>query len=133
MLVRSLPGSVVERQLQDSLSRMFPELLRFSSSSRLLEMVPEELKNAHRPSAVSAAPPPPSMQPRRKLRLIEERDNRKAQAAAAAQAAPLPVADVWDGWGDGADDEDAGSAAGRVSDADLDGSDDDLDLTEMGL
>lgn len=132
--MRSLPGSVVERQLQESLSRMFPELLRFSSSSRLLEMVPEDLKNAHRPSAVSATSPPPSMQPRRTLRLIEERDNRKAQAAAAAQAAPLPVADVWDGWGDGEDDEDAGSAGGRVSDADLDGSDDDdLDLTEMGL
>lgn len=131
--MRSLPGSVVERQLQDSLSRMFPELLRFSSSSRLLEMVPEELKNAHRPSAANAAPPPPPMQPRRKLRLIEERDKRKAQVAAAAQAAPTPVAGVWDGWGDGADDEDAGSAGGRVSDADLDGSDDDLDLTEMGL
>ena len=35
----NLPGSVVERQLQESLSRMFPELLRFSSSSRLLPLV----------------------------------------------------------------------------------------------
>jgi hypothetical protein len=44
---------VVERQLQDSMSRMFPELLRFSSSSRLLAMVPEELQQAHRPNATA--------------------------------------------------------------------------------
>jgi len=112
---------------------MFPELLRFSSSSRLLEMVPEELRNAHRPSAVNSAPPLTAMQPRRRLRLLEERDNQKAQAAAASRAAPLAVADVWGGWGDRAEDEHADSAGGWVSDADLDGSDDDLDLTEMGL
>jgi len=133
LLVRSLPGSVVERQLQESLSRMFPELLRFSSSSRLLEMVPEELKNAHRPSAVNVAPPPSAMQKRRTLRLIEERDNGKAKSAADAQAAPLPVADVWDGWGDGEEDDDVGSVGEQASDADLDESDDDIDLTEMGL
>lgn len=131
--MRSLPGSIAERQLQDSLSRMFPELLRFSSSSRLLEMVPEDLKNAHRPSAAVAAAPPPVMQKRHTLRLLEERDNRKAKAAAPQQPAPPTAADLWDGWGDGADDEGACSGDGGAPNAYLDESDDDVDLTEMGL
>jgi len=51
----NLPGSVVERELQESLSRMFPELLRFSSSSRLLPLVPDELRDAHRVDKASSS------------------------------------------------------------------------------
>jgi len=47
LFVRSLPGATVERDLQSSLSRMFPELLRFSSSSRLLALVPENIRDVH--------------------------------------------------------------------------------------
>jgi len=44
----NLPGSRTERALNASFYRMLPELLRFSSRSRLLEMIPEELKAVHR-------------------------------------------------------------------------------------
>lgn len=56
----NLPGSVVERDLQDSLSRMLPELLRFSSASRMVSLFPEEMQNAHRsePAALTAATNP---------------------------------------------------------------------------
>ena len=43
----SLPGSVRERDLHESWSRMLPELLRFSSKSNLLQLIPEELKTTH--------------------------------------------------------------------------------------
>ena len=112
---------------------MFPELLRFSSSSRLLEMVPEDLKNAHRPSAAVAAAAPPVMRKRHTLRMLEERDNRKAKAAAPQQPTLPPVADLWYGWGDGVEDEGACSGNEGASNSYLDESDDDVDLTEMGL
>ena len=43
----NLPGSRTERSLHASFMRMLPELLRFSSSSRLLEHIPEALRGAH--------------------------------------------------------------------------------------
>lgn len=46
----NLPGSVTERQLNTSWARMLPELLRFSSRSRLLEIIPEHIKSVHRTS-----------------------------------------------------------------------------------
>ena len=36
----NLPGSIVERQLHDSFSRILPELLKFSTASRLLKHFP---------------------------------------------------------------------------------------------
>lgn len=53
----NLPGSRTERALHTSFARMMPELLRFSSSARLLEHIPEELQAAHRPTDGSCAPP----------------------------------------------------------------------------
>jgi len=155
----NLPGSVVERQLQGSLSRMFPELLRFSSSSRLLEMVPEELQQAHRPKAVTPATAPLAPLPAGRARL------RNMQLAAPAQPvrskrsfrpneaqkpgrrttkvvieeqqqperstehAPQGPVDVWDGWADGAEADSGAHAEFNMEDSD----DDDLDLTAMGL
>jgi hypothetical protein len=52
----NLPGSVVERDLLSSFSRMLPELLRFSSSAHLLEAVPEELRAAHRAAEADEQP-----------------------------------------------------------------------------
>lgn len=43
----NLPGSTRERNLQESWARMLPELLRFSSRSRLLDLIPDSLKRAH--------------------------------------------------------------------------------------
>lgn len=43
----NLPGSVVERQLQESFSRMLPQLLKYSSASRLVSLFPKELQEAH--------------------------------------------------------------------------------------
>lgn len=44
----NLPGSVTERALLESWSRMLPELLRFSSRAHLLENIPQELQDYHR-------------------------------------------------------------------------------------
>ena len=49
----NLPGSVVERELQESLSRMLGELLRFSSSARLLPLIPPHLRDAHRVNEIA--------------------------------------------------------------------------------
>ena len=46
----NLPGSTKERDMIASWARMLPELLRFSSRSRMLESIPEELKCVHRTS-----------------------------------------------------------------------------------
>ena len=43
-----MPGSRTERALLESFSRMLPELLRFSSSSRLLTHIPESMQAVHR-------------------------------------------------------------------------------------
>ena len=43
----NLPGSTRERNLQESWARMLPELLRFSSRSRLLDLIPDSLKRVH--------------------------------------------------------------------------------------
>lgn len=90
---------------------MLPELLRFSSASRLLELIPEELQNAHRTDAPAAAA-----------------TTAATTAASAATRAPVAAAsaDVWDGWAD------ANEADGLELEANND-SDDGLDLTEMGL
>ena len=47
----NLPGSRTERDLLASFSRMLPELLRHSSASRLLSLIPEELQRVHRPQS----------------------------------------------------------------------------------
>lgn len=103
---------MVERQLQDSLSRMFPELLRYSSSSRLISLVPEHLKNAHRV------------------------DTEATVSSAGSSKATLDVAglnsmsgDLWDGWGDGGDMDDNKESKNEIQDDD----DDDFDLTAMGF
>lgn len=71
--MHSLPGSVVERDLQSSLSRMLPELLRYSSASRMVDLFPKELQDAHRCETNDAAKP-------------------KGQAGSSSG--------VWDGWDD---------------------------------
>ena len=79
----NLPGSISERQLLASFSRMLPELLRFSSASDLLKLIPEDLQRHHRvPENVNDSSLVPSMQPKKKAK-------RKGPT------------DVWEGWGDG--------------------------------
>lgn len=72
-----MPGSVVERQLQSSLSRMFPELLRFSSAIHTLDKVPEHLKDVHRPIVAGGS-------------------------ATSKPAHNDTKNGIWDGWGDAA-------------------------------
>ena len=130
LFVFSLPGSIVERQLQDSLSRMFPELLRFSSSSHLLSQVPDELQRAHRPDAGPSEPASQMYVPPR-LRRYNQKREAEPQAAVAA---PRPV-DIWDGWAEGAQpspargDRSAPNSPGGYSSNESD----ELDLTEMGV
>lgn len=85
---RSLPGSVAERQLLESFSRMLPELLRFSSSHHLLALIPEAQQAHHRVTAARAstsqpAPPhtrkrtvktTPAGKQRGKVKLIQEEE-----------------------------------------------------------
>lgn len=99
----NLPGSVVERQLQESLSRMFPELLRFSSSSRLLPLVPEELRDVHR---------------------VDKASTTFTTIVANNSASNF---DLWDEW---ADNENAAMAATANA---RDDDDDDVDLSAMGF
>jgi len=155
----NIPGSVVERQLQDSVSRMFPELLRFSSSSRLLSIVSDELQWAHRPKTSAPATatlallptgrarmrdiqmtaPAQPLKPKRCFRpsvnVSAKPGVRHCKSAPVVQqpqqppsVAPLAQTDVWDGWADGVDGHVAASSLYNIDD-----SDDDLDLAEMGL
>ena len=120
-LVRSLPGSVAERQLLESFSHMLPELLRFSSASHLLSKIPEELQAHHRVVA-SAAPAGGGAVPSRALgragRLLQ------SHADKAKSAAPREVPDIWAGW----------ATAQPTETMPFDASDDDdLDLDGLGL
>lgn len=78
---RSLPGSVVERQLHKSFCNMLPELLRFSSASRLLSLIPEETQKIHRTDACAPEPKRASL------------------------AGPSLETSLWDGWGDAGGDQ----------------------------
>ena len=64
---------MVERQLQASFYRMLPELLRYSSSSRLLTHIPEDVQQIHRRDASEPVPE-------------------------AAPPAAAPAGGLWDGW-----------------------------------
>lgn len=124
LLLCSLPGSVVERDLHDSMSRMFPELLRFSSSSILLEMVPDELKNAYRPAATSNVPVTQTLQPRSQ-RIVHRMESTSSHTA----SAPSGAVDLWDGWGDKSDGGDSNLEFENGSNANsADESDGDMDV-----
>lgn len=100
----SLPGSVVERQLQESLSRMFPELLRFSSSSRLLPSVPMEIRDAHR---------------------VGEASN--SLTTIVSNNAAISQCNLWDEWADNEHLTMTSTANACIDD------DDDVDLSAMGF
>jgi hypothetical protein len=140
---------------------MFPELLRFSSSSRLLAMVPEELQQAHRPKAAAPAAAPLAQLPagRSRLRNIQltapaqpVRSKRSFRPNEAQKARgkpgrrhtkvapeeqpervqePIPQTSV-DVWDGWADGAEADSGAYSHFNVE-DSDDDDLDLTAMGL
>ena len=90
-LLRSLPGSVAQRQLLDSFSRMIPELLRFSSAHHLLAKIPEELQRVHRQDRKTTTNAPEVVVNTAKSRAIARSTGKRA--APAAPAAPL---DLWD-------------------------------------
>ena len=133
---RSLPGSVNERQLFGSFSRMLPgarlpntptrlsathasfalaELLRFSSASHLLDTIPQELQDHHRvkervaPAVVDLKPA--TLGRARKL-LVKGPEKQAAKAI-----------NIWDGWDD----------AGPSGTGGMEESEDELDLDEFGL
>lgn len=112
--MHSLPGSVVERQLQDSYVRMLPELLRYSSASSILDKVPEELQAVHRANeaAVPSAQAAPSA---------------SSKAKAKARVADAVDFDLWDGWNDAEPNPLPLHTSTSADD------EDDVDLSEMGL
>ena len=131
-----MPGSTRERDLQDSFARMLPELLRFSSSSRLIDLIPEETRLIHRPTAAEeagvaghgggAGPVVPAARGARAA--YAARAAREAgPAPPAVQAPPVgPPASIWTGW------TDAAPCGGAFDDEAVE-DDGDVDLAEMGL
>ena len=133
---RSLPGSVNERQLLASFSRMLPgallphlhahdhavhpavpalaELLRFSSASHILEKIPQELQDHHRVKE-KIAPPTVDLKPatlgRARKVLVKAPEKKTANKIS-----------IWDGW------DDADTVGAGVAE-----SDEELDLNEFGL
>ena len=101
----NLPGSVAERQLLESFSRMLPELLRFSSANHLLSVIPEALQEHHRRKK-DAAPP-----------VVAVRSARQA-----VLSKTKPQQDLWEGWEDSAPvAEPASDASDEEEEMDLDG------------
>lgn len=141
---RSLPGSVNERQLFGSFSRMLPgarlpntptpqhpntpvhlsathasfslaELLRFSSASHLLDTIPQELQDHHRVTE-RVAPALVDLKPATLGRA------RKLLVKGPEKQAAKTV-NIWDGWDD----------AGPSGTGGMEESEDELDLDEFGL
>ena len=95
----NLPGSVAQRQLFASFSRMLPELLRFSSSSGLLSLISEEQQAHHR---VGANGEQPAIAP------VETKVKRARKTQSLTKTSTTASGDdVWAGWGDNDDDDDA--------------------------
>ena len=86
---------------------MFPELLRFSSSSRLLTLVPEEILNAHRAK--------------------QNESTSSLSTAVVTKNAASTSKSLWDDW------QDAEQSTAVVDVGFDDDDDDDVDLSEIGL
>ena len=100
---RSLPGSVAQRQLLDSFSRMLPELLRFSSAHTLLAKISDELQRAHRHDQATGRHEPELVVNSAKHRAIARADKKRGAASSQPQpAAPRKPVDLW-----AADDDDS--------------------------
>lgn len=156
----NLPGSIAERQLLGSFSRMLPELLRFSSASHLLAKIPEEQQAHHRVArptqgavasggaadnaggaGTSAAGASSSAHSTAAAAPVHVGRARKHLAALDARTKPAPApvqpkkpVSIWDGWGDAEPAEALdGADLGLEASGALAGSDDELDLDALGL
>lgn len=125
--VRSLPGSIAERQLLESFSKMLPELLRFSSASHLLSNISEEMQSHHRVNrAIASSSADNGTAPAQKQYVVANKTRQKLGGSL------MPVkkqAGIWDGWEDAAPTTDQ-AVLNLEEDAD-DG--DGLDLGALGL
>ena len=82
----NLPGSIAERQLLESFSRMLPELLRFSSANHLLDRIPEEMQAPHRVTHNAEPTPLPVTRTAQGAR----REHLGAQASISRSQSPKP-------------------------------------------
>ena len=124
---RSLPGSVAQRQLLDSFSRMLPELLRFSSAHTLLAKIPEDLQRAHRTDPNAAKKTQSVVVNTAKSRAIA-RSNKQKEVV--LDQAPE---DLWSGWGGGIGEDDLVESHDTSSISFLDLGGGDASLTALGL
>ena len=97
----NLPGSVAERQLLGSFSRMLPELLRYSSASALLAKIPEAQQAHHRVAAKASdgegpARPPSGRAPRADVDLWADWGRAEAAETEAEAEAEAPPAELDD-------------------------------------
>jgi hypothetical protein len=74
---------------------MFPELLRFSSSSHLLDKVPDCLKNIYKSTAISKTAPSEKYMTAR-MRTLE----RLERTTDKATGVEIQKHDIWEGWGE---------------------------------
>lgn len=119
----NLPGSVVERQLLESFSRMLPELLRFSSKSYLLNLIPESMQAHHRTCKNAASSS--AAEPTQRQFVVANKARQRLGAAIAP--APKKEAGLWDGW------EDADQTATVLYNDGGEDDDGEIDLAELGL
>ena len=93
----NLPGSVAQRQLFASFSRMLPELLRFSSSSGLLSLIPSEQQEHHHVGANGE---------QQELMPVQVNSKRARKTQSLTKTSTTASGDdVWAGWGDNDDDK----------------------------
>ena len=147
----NLPGSVAERQVLDSFSRMLPELLRFSSSAHVLEKIPEERQARHRVDCSapndrnvaqgvlveSGRDEPISVNEMRK-RVAKRRGVMGRSVRVEEEETPEPVAEVQEeetngfaGWGDWGGGESSGLGGGLMQA--LESNTDGVDLGALGF
>lgn len=122
----NLPGSVAERQLLESFSRMLPELLRFSSASHLLSKISDEMQSHHKVNRGGAGTSSDNVDPPVQKQFAVA--NKTRQKLGGDCTEPKKQSSLWDGWEDAAN-----TTQNSVLNLEDEQDGDDLDLGAYGL
>ena len=122
----NLPGSVAERQLLESFSRMLPELLRFSSASHLLSKISDEMQSHHKVNRGGAGTSSDNVDPPVQKQFAVANKTRQKWGGDCTE--PKKQSSLWDGWEDAAN-----TTQNSVLNLEDEQDGDDLDLGAYGL